>query len=531
MKRHLCTLAAVGALLVVVSAPGGAFAQKPGGTLRIPHGDSPASMPTHEEATRSTATPMMGVFNNLVIFDQHVPQNTLGSIVPDLAVTWSWDEDKTALTFHLRQDVRWHDGRPFTAKDVKCTWDLLTGKSSEKLRVNPRKSWYRNLDRVTTNGDYEVIFHLTRPQQAFLTALASGFSPIYPCHVPPRDMRQHPIGTGPFKFVGFKPNEYVKVTRNPDYWKKGRPYLDGIEYTIIKNLSTAVLALVSGKFDMAFPYSLTVPLLKDVKNQMPQALCEMGPVGLNRGLIVNRDKAPFDNPELRRAMALSLDRQAFIDILTEGEGDIGGVLQPPPAGLWGLPPDPLKELPGYNPDVQKNRTQARQIMQKLGYGPDNRLKIKVSARDLPYLRDPAVILIDQLKQVYIDGDLETIDTTNWFPKVMRKDYIVGLTGAGSGPDPDQTLQLLYGCGGELNYNGYCSPEVDKLIDRQSSEANQEKRKQLVWEIERKLAEDGARPIIFYDRRATCWQPRVKGLTLMVNSLFNGWRMEDVWLDN
>jgi hypothetical protein len=101
----------------------------------------------------------------------------------------------------------------------------------------------------------------------------------------------------------------------------------------------------------------------------------------------------------------------------------------------------------------------------------------LSVRDLPYLRDPAVILIDQLKQVYIDGQLETIDTTNWFPRVMRKDYIVALTGAGSGPDPDQNLHLLYGCGAELNYNGYCSPEVDKLIDRQSSETDQEKRKQ------------------------------------------------------
>src|SRR5260370_33473708 len=94
MKRHLRTLAAVGALLVVVSAPGGAFAQKSGGILRIPHGDSPASMSTHDEATRSTATPMMGVFNNLVIFDQHVPQNTPGSIVPDLADAWSWHEAK-----------------------------------------------------------------------------------------------------------------------------------------------------------------------------------------------------------------------------------------------------------------------------------------------------------------------------------------------------------------------------------------------------------------------------------------------------
>src|SRR5258708_37004856 len=92
---------------------------------------------------------------------------------------------------------------------------------------------------------------------------------------------------------------------------------------------------------MAFPYSLTVPLLKDVKNQMPQALCEMGPVGLNRALLVNRDKPAFDNPDLRQAMALSLDRKSFIDILTEGEGDIGGGHKPPPrrclgegAGMW-----------------------------------------------------------------------------------------------------------------------------------------------------------------------------------------------------
>ena len=178
--------------------------------------------------------------------NQHVQQNSLQSIVPDLATSWSWSEEGTELTFPLRQGVTWHDGKPFTAKDVVCTWDLLTGKSNEKLRVDPRKSWHRNLEAVTTNGDYEVTFHLKRPQPAFITSLASGYSPIYPCHVSPRDMRQHPVGTGPFKFAAFKPNEYIKVTRNSDYWKKGRPYLDGIEYTIIKNLSTANLAFIAG---------------------------------------------------------------------------------------------------------------------------------------------------------------------------------------------------------------------------------------------------------------------------------------------
>jgi peptide/nickel transport system substrate-binding protein len=523
-------LVAVGAPLLVAVAAEPTSAQKTGGILKMYSPDSPASMSIHEEATFVAEGPMMGVFNNLVVFDQQVKQNSLGSIVPDLATGWSWNEDGTDLTFPLRDGVRWHDGRPFTAQDVRCTFDLLTGKSSEKLRVNPRKSWYRNLEAVTTNGDYEVTFHLKRPQPAFLTALAGGYSPIYPCHVNPRDMRSHPIGTGPFKFVEFKPNERITVTRNPDYWKAERPYLDGVEYTIIRNLSTATLAFVSGKFDMTFPYSLEVPLLRDVKRQMPEAICELVPLGISRSLIVNRDRPPFDNPDLRQAMALSLDRQAFIDIITEGQGDIGGAMQPPPEGLWGMPPDMLKTLPGYDPDVQNNRSQARQIMEKLGYGPANRLRIKLSVRDLPFLRDPAVILIDQLKEVYIDGELETIDTTNWLPKVMRKDYIVGLTGQGAGVDPDHSLNLSYRCGGELNYNGYCSAEVDELIERQSIEADTQKRKKLVWEIERKLAEDGARPIIFYDRRATCWQPHIKGWTVMVNSIFNGWRMEDVWLD-
>jgi peptide/nickel transport system substrate-binding protein len=531
MTENLRALALAGPLFVALLGGGAAWAQKNGGILKMFTVDSPASMSIHEEATIVAERPMMGVFNNLVMFDQHVKQNSLSAIVTDLATGWSWNEDGTELTFPLRKGVRWHDGKPFTASDVKCTWDMLAGISSEKFRVNPRKGWYRNLAEVTTRGDFEVTFHLKRPQPALLMVLASGYSPVYPCHIAPRDMRQHPIGTGPFKFVEFKPNEHIKVTRNPDYWKEGRPYLDGIEYTIIRNLSTAILAFVAGQFDMTFGCGVTAPLLKDVNHQMPEAICELAPIGVNRSLITNRDKPPFDNPDLRRAMGLSFDRKAFIDIVTQGQGDIGGVMQPPPEGLWGLPPEILKTLPGYDPDVAKNRTEARQIMEKLGYGPDRRLKVKVSMRDLPFFRDPAVIMIDQLKEVYIDGELETIDTTNWLPKVMRKDFVIGFSPVGGGPDPDQNLYLNYACGGELNYNGYCNPEVDRLIDQQSIEANQEKRKQLVWEIERKLAEDGARPILFYDRRATCWQPRVKGFTVMVNSISNGARMEDVWLDN
>jgi len=210
MRRELCSFAASAGLLIALTAAPDALAQKSGGVLRQYIIDSPASMSIHEETTVVAERPMMAVMNNLVMFDQHVAQNSLSAIVPDLANDWAWDEDGTRLVFHLRQGVKWHDGKPFTAADVKCTWDLIQGKSAERLRVNPRKSWYTNLSEVVPNGDYEVSFVLKRPQPAFIALLATGMSPVYPCHVSPAQMRTHPIGTGPFKFVEIRPNEIIR---------------------------------------------------------------------------------------------------------------------------------------------------------------------------------------------------------------------------------------------------------------------------------------------------------------------------------
>src|SRR6266481_2214611 len=267
--------------------------------------------------------------------------------------------------------------------------------------------------------------------------------------------------------------------------------------------------------------------------QEPSAASDLraGPANAHANLIINRDAPPFDDPQMRRALALALDRKAFIDILTEGQGDVGGAMQPPPEGVWGLPPDMLKNLPGYDPDVQKSRAEARGIMEKLGFGSDNRLEVKVSERNIPIFLDPAVILIDQLKEIYIDGELDPIETANWFPKIYRKDYTIGLNLTGVGADdPDAQFYENYACGSQRNYTGYCNPDLQKLFDQQSMEADQEKRRRLVWEIDRRLQEDQARPIVYHLRFATCWQPRVKGLRMMVNSVFNGWRFEDVWLD-
>jgi peptide/nickel transport system substrate-binding protein len=530
MRSARAFAAAVLSLLVVATVAR-ADEPKQGGIFRIYHRDSPANASIHEGATYSVNVPFMPVFNNLVIYDQSKPQNSMDDILPELAESWSWNEDRTALTFKLRQGVKWHDGKPFTSADVKCTFDMLMGKSPQKFRQNPRKAWYEEVSEVTTSGDFEASFKLKRPQPSLLALLASGYTPIYPCHVSPAEMRTHPIGTGPFKFVEFKANESIKLTRNPDYWKKGLPHLDGIEFTIIPNRSTAILAFVAGKFDMTFPTEVSIPLLKDVKAQAPNAVCVVEPTNVNTNIIVNSSSPPFDNLDIRRAMALALDRKAFISIMFEGQGDIGGTMLPAPAGLWSMPKEMLEQIPGYGPDVNANREEARKLMREAGYGPDKHLSVKVSTRNIPVYRDPAVILIDQLKTIYIDAELEVVETANWFSKVARKDYALGLNLTGNAvDDPDQAFYENYACGSERNYTNYCNKDIEKLFDAQSVETDLDKRKKLVWEIDKKLQEDVARPIIFHSRTGTCWQPYVKGITVMVNSSYNGYRYENVWLD-
>src|SRR5438309_8592998 len=177
MKANSRVLAAASSLSLALFITDPALAQKSGGILKISHFDSPASMSLLEESTAAAVRPMKGVFNNLVVYDQHVPQNSMRSIVPELATSWSSNEEGNELTFPLRQGVKWHDGKPFTAQDVKCTWDLLTGNAAEKLRLNPRKPWYRNLEEVTVSGEFEVTFRLKRPQPSFIALLASGRSP------------------------------------------------------------------------------------------------------------------------------------------------------------------------------------------------------------------------------------------------------------------------------------------------------------------------------------------------------------------
>ena len=510
-----------------------AQAQEPkrGGILRVQQRENPPSASIHEAATVSVVAPFMGVYNNLVMFDATDDRDRMDAVTPELATEWSWSADGKALTFKLRSGVKWHDGKPFTSADVKCTMDLLKGLREDKLRLNPRRNWYDNVQETVTNGDFEVTFKLGWAQPSLLGMLASGYSPMYPCHVNAATMRTRPIGTGPFRFVEMRQNEIIRLARNPDYWKPGRPYLDGIEMPIITTRATAILAFIAGRVDMTFPTEVSPPILADVKLQAPQSVCRMGPTNVSVNLIINRDKAPFDNPDLRRAMALTVDRKAFNDILYEGTGSLGAAMLPAPEGVWGMPQSILQTIAGYGPDVAKNRAEARALMEKHGYGPTKRLSMKIATRNIQVYRDPAVILIDHLREIYVDGELEIVETAAWLAKIIRKDYTVGLNLTGNGiDDPDQNFFENYSCKSERNVTGYCNETLEKMFVQQSQEMDIEKRKPMVWEIDRLLQEDLARPIIVHTVAGTCWHPTVIGINPAINAIYNRYRYDDVWLN-
>src|SRR3979490_1572540 len=383
-SRRLCPSATSIALLGFAMAAAPVAAQKAGGTLRLYYSDNPPSTSLLEESTIASVMPFAAVFNNLVVFDPAKTHESLETVVPDLAESWGWDSTNPKPTFKLRQGVKWHDGQPFTAKDVQCTWRMLIGKGDAKdFHRNPRKVWYGKLQDVSVNGDYEATFELSEPQPSLPVLLASAFSPVYPCHVSQQIMRTKPVGTGPFKFVEFKRGDSIRLVRNPDYFKKDRPYLDEIAVRTIDNRATRMLAFATGDYDITFPSDVSVPLLRDVKARAPNAVCEMITTGTQINLLVNRVNPPFDDPDIRKAMSLAIDRKAFNTVLMEGLALMGGAMLPQPVGEWGMPPEMVSSLTGYGPDTAKNVAEARAIMQKLGYSDAKPLQIKIQTRNLP----------------------------------------------------------------------------------------------------------------------------------------------------
>ena len=224
-----------------------------------------------------------------------------------------------------------------------------------------------------------------------------------------------------------------------------------------------------------------------------------------------------------------MDRYAFVQGVRHGGAVVGAAMMPKPFGIWGLPDQDLRMLPGYRGSAQ-DKAEAKKLLASAGYGPGKPLKVEMVTRTIPIYLDVASFVADQLRQVGVEAALKQLDTTAWFPALARREYQIGanLT-AGGFDDPDAYFYENYKCGASRNYTDYCSEHMDKLIDLQSAELDPAKRLKIVWEIQRKLDADVARPMLSWRKEYFAQWPYVKNL-VPHNSLYNYGRMQDVWLD-
>jgi peptide/nickel transport system substrate-binding protein len=524
-------------VLLLTVAVGTAISQtsptpKSGGSLNVmQREDLPQGFAIHETQTHSTVWPSMPCFNNLVLYDPTKQKESLDTIIGELAEKWSWQDNYRNLVFFLRKGVKWHDGQPFTSKDVKFTFDMVreAPDAAAKLRINPRKDWYSNVQSIETPDAHTVVFHLKRPQPSILMMLASGYSPVYAAHVPPASYRTSCVGTGPFKFKEWRKGEFVEYVKNPDYWVKGRPYLDGLKYIVIAERGTRTAALQSGAVDTAYPGETSKTTAEQLKKAVPQLVVTPVSENVNNNIIMNIKKPPFDNVKVRLAVSHAIDRRGLIQGVYQGGGVVGAAMAPRPHAFWGLSEKELATLPGYG-DPAQEKAKAKKMMAELGFTPEKPLKVEMVTRAIAIYVDMASFVINELKQIGIEASLKQIETAQWHAMAVRGEYQIGanLTGLGA-DDPDGNFYENYACGSPRNYTHYCNEQVSKMIDQQSQEVDPKKRLQLVAAIQKTLEEEAARPILSWRIDYYTHWPHVKGL-IPHNNSYNFGRMQEVWRD-
>jgi peptide/nickel transport system substrate-binding protein len=272
-------------------------------------------------------------------------------------------------------------------------------------------------------------------------------------------------------------------------------------------------------------------IMKDIRAQVPNAVCSTGGSNSIGVVLMNLSVPPFENPKVRRAISLGLDRNAFIS-MRQGEAQLGGIMMSSPYGNWGVTSTQLAALPGFGKDVERNRAEARKLMEEAGYGPNRKLKVTFMVKTTaPAFTAGATLAMDQLRQIHIEGAIEQKEFSLFYTTMRNGAYTMAFDILGSAlDDPDVVLYDAFRCNAIRNYGKYCNREVEAKIDEQSATADPAKRKQLVQALDVFLQQEVARAVLFNSISTTCWHPYVKGYVRSKNGIYTHHRMEDVWLD-
>ena len=436
-------------------------------------------------ATIQQASPC---FNNLVYYDPTKKDESVDTIIPELAERWSWQDKYRNLVFFLRHDVKWHDGKPFTSQDVKYTFDMVRGapEAKAKLKVNPRKLWYDDVDAIEAPDPYTVVFRLKHPQPSLLLMLASGYSPVYPAHVPLAEFKNRCIGTGPFKLKENKPGEYVEYVKNPDYFVKGRPYLDGIKFVVIRDRSTQIAAVQSGQLDVGGT-GWNRPTRRTPRAARPSSSSSR-PTPTSTTTCSSTSRAAVQRPADPARHQPGARPQGLPGRPAAGRRHVRRRAAAAPAGVWGLPAAEVAKLAGMG-DPAKQKAEARKLLAEAGYRPEQSAQV--------HALDPGAVHLRGHRE--LDGGPAPAGGHRGHARADRDRRLapeddapgvpvaLNLTGIGI-DDPDAQLFENYRCGSQRNFSGYCSEEIDRLMVRAVAD-DSIRRSGWPWcnEIDRKLA--------------------------------------------
>lgn len=434
------------------------------------------------------------LFDDLLTRDEHL------NVRPGLAERWEISDAKTYV-FHLRHGAHFHDGRLLTARDVKWTFDsLLEG----KIR-STKSAAYRFVDRIDAPDDYTVIFHLKEPFATLLWNVSDGAMGIVP-YGSGSEISQHPVGSGPFRFVSAEQDKEVVIERNGQYWGDA-PRLQRVRFAVVPDATTRALELRKGSADVAinaFTGDMVLTLEQDPRLQVLHA-----PGTVLGYLAMNTRDPVLQDIRVRQALAYAIDRQPIIHYLLR---DFARPAYSP------LPPESW----AYNGDVPRyehNPERARQLLDSAGYPAVNgvrfRLTMKTSAEEATRLM--AAVFQQQLRDVGIALDIRTFEFATFFSDVTRGAYqLHSLRWVGGNEDPDIFEYVFHSskfAPHGANRTFYSNPRVDALIDQARSELDSTTRKQLYAEIQRLLADELPYINLWYIDNVLVASRRVHNLTL------------------
>lgn len=526
-RRDMMRLAAISGLGVAASgsfwssvstAQGAETAPKKGGTLTINLTSDPSNFDPMSTTTNRVLYIAGACYNNLVMFDPMSPDVIIG----DLAREWTVSEDGQTYTFKLVENVKFHDGKPFSAEDVKYTFDFV--RNPPEGAVSVRSGQLEVVDTIEVLDALTVQFRLKRPSPAFLPTLASGWMLVYPKHIleAKGSMKADVVGTGPFRLAKYSKGVSIELVRNDNYHIPDRPYLDGITVYIIGDASTTLSYLKTGQLSVFM--NMGDEEARRTKQNDKQLVVQEVPALSFTCVSFNTTKGPFSDVRVRQAVSLVMDRTETISVVGQGEAVVGGLMPP---GRWALPASDLASVPGYGGNAADNLAKAKELMREAGHAKGFSTTL-MTKRNANY-EAAAVFMQSKLAEIGITSSIDLQDDTLSYENLMSKNYEISpwIHTAG-GDDPDTIFSDFYTCSASRNYSGVCDEKFDENFALQSREMNEDKRRAISHEMELSMLQEFNRVVLFWQKKFLGLSPRVQGL-IIHPVMDNNRRFQDVWL--